>query len=321
MTSCLFCDHPLPERGPAVPPQGRRAYDPWKGRLWDVCGQCGRWNPVPLTLRWEILEACEEASATRGEICLSTDQLALIRVDEGELIRVGTPQRLDFVGWRYGSRLPRHKAAVGVWGRLLAGLPMPSVGSYVADQLNTHHEAQRWFASPFLESAPALTAIFSQMPMAPQCPSCTRPLGLYPWDFQNVALVDSEGTEMVESRCAFCGKGVLVPLRSARPALRLALALVESKQSLHSLAESAAKEIGTVGGPDAFVRALSRSHAAMGELGSLERIALSVILDERAESEALDTEWLAAEEIAQIMDGELTEVPGFEAFKRRVLGT
>ena len=89
MTSCLFCDHPLPEREPAIPTHGRRAYDPWKGRLWDVCKECGRWNPVPLVLRWEILEECEKASAERGEICVSTDQLALIRVDEGELIRIG----------------------------------------------------------------------------------------------------------------------------------------------------------------------------------------------------------------------------------------
>jgi hypothetical protein len=135
-----------------------------------------------------------------------------------------------------------------------------------------------------------------------------------------VGLLDIGSREMVKSRCAFCGDEVVVPLRSARPALRLGLSLVESRESLNSLAVAAARELEALGGPDAFLRELSRTRATLGELGSLERIGLSVILDERAESEALESEWRKAEEIAEIMDGELTEVPGFEAFKRRVLG-
>ena len=38
-----------------------------------------------------------------------------------------------------------------------------------------------------------------------------------------------------------------------------------------------------------------------------------------AETEALEAEWKEAEELASMMDGELTEVPGFEAFRRDVL--
>ena len=319
MSSCLFCDHPLPEREPAVPPEGRRAYDPWKGRLWDVCRACGRWNPVPLVARWEILEECE-AATERGEIRLSTDQLALIHLDGGELVRVGTPPRAEFVGWRYGSRLPKRERPAGLWGRLLARLPTAPAVAYQPDRLDMHPDEQAWFASPFLDSAASLTAAFSQMPIAPQCPACTRPLGLFPWHFQRVVLLDSGGVETVESHCAFCREDVLVALRSARPALRLGLALVESHERLSSLAESAALEIEARGGPEAFVLALSRNRTALGELASLERIALSVILDERAESDALDAEWRRAEEIAEIMDGELTEVPGFDAFRNRVLG-
>ena len=58
----------------------------------------------------------------------------------------------------------------------------------------------------------------------------------------------------------------------------------------------------------------------MGEMEEGERVALKIALDEEAEIEALEDEWRNAEEIAAIMDGELTEVPGFEEFRQRVLG-
>ena len=39
-----------------------------------------------------------------------------------------------------------------------------------------------------------------------------------------------------------------------------------------------------------------------------------------AEAEALEAEWREAEELGAIMDGELTPVPGFEAFRRELRG-
>ena len=158
------------------------------------------------------------------------------------------------------------------------------------------------------------------MPLARACPSCALPLGIFPWHFQHLMLVESSGGEYIGAHCAFCRQNVLVPLRAARPAIRFGLALVENRDRLGSLAEAAAREIDAIGGAGAFVAAMASDRATLGELGSLERIALSVILDERAESEALEAEWRRAEEIAGIMDGELSEVPGFEAFRDRVRG-
>jgi hypothetical protein len=267
VTSCLFCDHPLPERDPAVPPGGRRAYDSWQGRLWDVCTVCSRWNPVPLVLRWEILEECERASTERGTIRLSTDQLALIEVDDGELIRVGAPPRLDLVGWRYGSRLPKPVRSVGFWRRLFGRLPTSTSFDYQPYGLGVSPQEQAWFASPFVESAAALTAVFSAAPLAPECPSCTRPLGLFPWDFQRVGLIRSAGIDMAEARCAFCRQDVLVPLRAARPAIRLALSLVEPSERLSSLAEPAAREIDAIGGSACLRRCPHREPGHLGRAG------------------------------------------------------
>jgi hypothetical protein len=49
-------------------------------------------------------------------------------------------------------------------------------------------------------------------------------------------------------------------------------------------------------------------------------VAVGISLDEQTEAEALEAEWRVAEELAGIVDDELTEVPGFDTFRARVLG-
>jgi hypothetical protein len=54
-------------------------------------------------------------------------------------------------------------------------------------------------------------------------------------------------------------------------------------------------------------------------MGGSARGALLIALDERAEAEALEAEWREAEEMAAIIDGELSQVPGFDAFRKEIL--
>jgi hypothetical protein len=54
-------------------------------------------------------------------------------------------------------------------------------------------------------------------------------------------------------------------------------------------------------------------------MGSGARSVLLIALDERAEAEALEAEWREAEELAAIIDGELSRVPGFDAFRKEIL--
>jgi hypothetical protein len=75
-----------------------------------------------------------------------------------------------------------------------------------------------------------------------------------------------------------------------------------------------------VGGSLEYLRLLSSSRSLLGELDPLQMTGLLISLDELAEMEALESEWRKAEEMAAIMDGELSNVPGFELFRREVLG-
>ncbi len=111
----------------------------------------------------------------------------------------------------------------------------------------------------------------------------------------------------------------MLSLRDARPALRLGLSAVDPGVVPTDRAEAAADGLEQLGGGAEFIDLLASDSAALGELDAHERLALAMALDEDAEIEALEREWRAAEEIAAIMDGELTSVPGFEAFRRSVL--
>jgi hypothetical protein len=85
------------------------------------------------------------------------------------------------------------------------------------------------------------------------------------------------------------------------------------------VAAEAAQELGPREGGEDLLQGLAQEGSTLGELTLKRRGALIIALDERAEAEALEVEWRAAEEIAAIADGELSNVPGFEEFRRRTL--
>ncbi|MEJ2185911.1 MAG: hypothetical protein P8Z36_08220 [Gemmatimonadota bacterium] len=320
---CYFCDAPLADWDPAsgqLPTSERAAYDPVHGRLWRICPRCARWNAVPLDLRWEALESFERLARDRGSERLATENLALIAVHDAELVRVGRAPRPEFSGWRYGDRLPARVR--GFMARILAlfgSLPQRPESGY------TYHGATRpitpdWVASPFIDAAGSLAWLFVQIPFAERCPSCGRLMPMRPSAFQDVGLVLSGGRPRVVATCGFCGDAVDLDTRAARPALRLGLAVVNVGLHSTALAEQAGRAIDQAGGQDAFVQTLAQDRTTLGELPDPLRVALGVALDEQVEAEALELEWHAAEELAAIVDGELTHVPGFEEFRRRVLG-
>ena len=315
---CVFCaaelrlDH------------ARVAYDPWQGRLWRVCPACARWNVVPLEQRWEELETYERAVRDRGRSLLRTEHLDLVEIGRSEVIRVGRAPRPELAGWRYGDAVPSiGRRPFGAWLRsLLLGVPSSPFGYSAGhgDLFGARLAAERWFASPFVEDAPTLTAAFLHVPLAPECPACARPLALEPWSFQAVRLTAGAAGPAAVGECGLCGQEVAVAARDARAGLRLGLAVVNRRLRSGPLVESAARSVDEAAGPEGLLTVLSRRELAVGELSVIDRLALGMALDEQAEAELLEAEWREAEELAAIVDGELTEVTGFDVFRGRVIG-
>jgi hypothetical protein len=294
-----------------------------------------------MELRWETLQGWERAVRDRGQIMVEGGGLALLAVDDGQVVRVGTPPMVTWGGWRYGDHLPAPVAPrPGFLRRLLGGLPPPPLEGYdpygLSGPMGGVAGAQGpsgWLGSPFMERAHPLTLAFAAIPFAPSCPACGVPMPLDPWDFHRVRFTDaSEARDPgggahargpldagVQANCAHCRTEVVLHLDLVRPALRLGLAILDTGPEARTEGEEAGAAVDRVGGVESLLLGLAHLGAPLGELGRTERVALGLALDARAEAEALAAEWREAEEIAAILDGELTEVPGFQAFRRRVL--
>ncbi|MBT8396989.1 MAG: hypothetical protein KJN92_08480, partial [Gemmatimonadetes bacterium] len=171
-----------------------------------------------------------------------------------------------------------------------------------------------WLASPFLDRASVLTYLFSQVPLAPSCPSCQKPLALEPWEFQDLTILIDQGIPNVRTVCGLCRTEILLDLVHARATLRLGLSIVTDAPEMETSAHRFAVEIDRLGGPRMFLEGLAGAGLSLGELDAPVRTGLIMSLDDLAELDALEAEWRAAEEMAAIMDGELTRVEGIDAF-------
>ncbi|HSL69666.1 MAG TPA: hypothetical protein VK864_05460 [Longimicrobiales bacterium] len=315
---CLFCGSDLWGAGPAGPgANDRLAFDAHLGRLWRVCPECLRWNLAPFEARWEVLEECERR-ARSAPVLLRTEHLELLAAGGGQLIRVGAPTRLEFADWRYSSRLDLIAGGRSRFERAIMSLPELPVGGY------NFYGASRplpeaWLGSPFIENGTLLSALFASVPVTEECPGCAQPLFIHPAAFGDLRLERVDGTAVVAVPCGLCGEEVTVPIREARPAIRAGLALVSWKYRHASHVQRAVGPLERMGGAHALLDRLCRRRAEIGQLQRAARLALWIALDELAEAEALEDEWQSAECLARIADEELTQIKGFEDFRRRVL--
>ncbi|HEX9106263.1 MAG TPA: hypothetical protein VF832_03535, partial [Longimicrobiales bacterium] len=108
---CLYCHRDLPANEALEHfPVGRRvAYDPGRGRLWAVCPACRRWNLAPIEERWEALEELEKAVKDRSRLLSQTDNIALLRSGELDIVRVGRANLTEEAWWRYGMELVKRR--------------------------------------------------------------------------------------------------------------------------------------------------------------------------------------------------------------------
>jgi hypothetical protein len=326
---CFFCGAELPPLDPdRLPDRERLAYDPELGRLWRVCGECTRWNIVPLEDRWEVLEYCERLVRDDGELLVGSDVLGLYWIGGGttggQLVRVGRPPRLHYADWRYSERLDEFPVRRrGGWIARLLQLPERSVtnlqGGAVAGG-DAYHPGipTAWVGAPFIEHAALLTGLFADVPLAERCPSCGGPFVLEPYRLGDTRLILSAHAPSLLATCGLCGDDGVVPLADARAPLRAAIAIVERDQRSSLLVQAAVKPVERCGGAAGFIERLARRDLDFGSMPARNRLALWFCLDEQVEAEALEAEWRRAEELESILDRELTDVPAFEEFRARI---
>ena len=316
-STCLHCQKDLGANAAIEHlPIGRRvAFDGHRGRLWVVCGTCGRWNLVPFEDRWEALEECEKAyrGATQRA---STGQIAMARLSEGtDLVRIGEPLRPEFAAWRYSAVLEARRrkyiqTAVLGGAALVAftgGMMYLSLGAGIGGA-GLLYNAPGLLQDYWLRRKKVLTV------RGPDGRS------------QGVTRMNLIGAEMLAPEGGYPGlriplrkkRELVLPGETARHALPGVLAAVNQEGAGQKELTKAVGLLETKGGAEGFLAGADRlippwkQKAGSRELMALrgpDRLALEMALHEETERRALEGEleflldaWREAEELAGISD-------------------
>lgn len=333
---CLVCSREFPANDSLEHmTRGRRvAYDPTRGRLWAICDGCRRWSLVPLESRWEALEELEKLTADEGRLLASTDNVGLLRARNLEVVRVGRARLPEESWWRYGRELHRRRertrrlaatasvgGAVAFAGSLAAGGVSMFAAWFFFNKGQAVVSAARWlrFGSTAWQGRG-------------ECAACGEVHGKYPFSGRSrlVWSADGEAQAMkVKVPCPYCwGPWVDVRGQESVAMLRRVLAYHHFSGASERRIRGATKLVEAVGGAERLPsRILPRGKTVYG-MGRTGAVALEIALHEEQEKRLLQMEvaeledrWRREEELAEIIDGELTDVPLVEALRRRVAGT
>lgn len=339
-TRCLVCANPF-ELNDSLEyfPRGRRvAYDPGRGRLWAVCKACKRWSLAPIEERWEALEELERIVTDEARLLSETENVGLLRARKLEIVRVGKAKLAEEAWWRYGKVLLERRrtyrkistvGSVAVGAALVGGWATGGIGGLAAWLIWEHApekitDAARWlrFGSAAWrgrESCPRCGHVFTELSFKSRRNLILRP-GREPDDSLDLVC-----------RCPRCrdsvNGGLRLGGRDAELTLRRVLAYHHHAGASERRVRSATRLIEEVGHPSQLPKILVRDGRPLGELKRTGAIALEIAANERAEQRILELEvaeleaqWRIEEELAAIVDGELTPLPLLESLRRRVVG-
>ena len=336
-TRCIVCASPFePNEELGHLPNGKRlAFDPGRGRLWVVCRTCRRWSLTPIEDRWEALEELEKLTTDKAHLLSQTDNIALLRHGGLEVVRVGRAELSEEAWWRYGRELASRRQTwqtLGVAGTLAAGAVL--VGSWATGGLTffgawlimghgseTVRDGARWlrFGSTAwqgegrCERCGAVQDAIAYRDRAG--------LGLFP--------TENPGEIDLVARCTRCGTyrdgGLRLRGQEAEHTLRRVLAYHHFAGASERRVMSATRLIQEAGSPKDLTRIVVKDGRRLGDLQRTGGIALEIATNEASEQQLLELElaeleahWKREEELASIIDGELTPMPMLETLRRRV---
>lgn len=320
--SCAFCNGRLDgDGGPSGLGVGRRlAFDEWRGRLWVICPRCSRWNLTPLDDRLDRIEAVARA-ARAGRVAAASEQVALIRWQGYDLVRVGKPRRVEFATWRYGERL---RARRREQMKFVLPVTVAAVGLAVAVNL-----AAGGSVGVFVWNMPSIArALYTGMvgrrrlsvvePLI--CERCGSVLNLRAKHVGLARVVGQAGADLaLILSCPHCrAEGAMLVGRDAQAALRLGLTYLALARHTRQRVEDAARLVEGAGGPDHLIRDVARRELTLRSLSPERRLAFEMAVDERAEVAELERRWSEAAEIADIADGMLSTTAELDEELRRL---
>lgn len=337
-TRCLICAAPFEDNDVLEHFRSglRVAFDPARGRLWTICRSCKRWSLAPIEERWEALEELDRLTTDRARLLSQTDNIALLKAGPLEIVRVGRANLTEEAWWRYGRQLLERRrsyrrisvgASFGV-GALLVGGIWGGMGWMGAWML--------WEHAPegVLKSARWLRFGGAAWRGRQACSECG-------FLFDKVGFAEREGLILgpsagesgsltLRQRCPRCrslrGGGFHLSGREAERTAQRVLAYHHFSGASEGRVRSAARLISEAGSAADLKRiVLGHEGRRLGDLRRTGAIALEIAANDAAEQRLLELElaeleahWRTEEELADIIDGELTPLPAVETLRRRL---
>lgn len=338
-TRCLVCATAFePNEQLEHLPRGRRlAFDPARGRLWAVCRTCRRWSLTPIEERWEALEELEKLTTDKARLLSQTDNISLLRSGPLEIVRVGKAQLTEEAWWRYGRELTSRRQKwdkLGVAGTIAAGavvaggwatggMTLLGVWLIMGHGSESVRDGARWLR--FGSSA------WRGKERCEKCGHSLRSVAYRDRGALGIFPGGGGGYEVV-ARCPSCGQyregGLHLEGQAAERTLRRVLAYHHFAGASERRVVAAARLIQEAGSPQDLTRIVVKDGRRLGDLQRTGGIALEIAANESSEQHLLELElaeleahWRREEELAAIVDGELTPLPMLETLRRRVAGS
>lgn len=332
---CLFCHAPFPGNDELQRmPRGRKvAFDPIRGRLWAVCERCHRWNLAPIEEREAALYELERICHDRARPLVTTANVALLKVGSMTLIRVGEASLVEQSWWRYGRELRRRKASYESHRSKVTAYTFGAL-QFIGDAIgfSDGDVAIDWEDTPVADVLRWRRFGWAAWHGRETCPYCNSTLRalrydlgwwVYPLRGENGRL----GLGVPCQRCDPWTPEKVYELHGdvAENVLRRLLAYQNIGGASERRITEAARAIEDAGSAGAFAARVTDQRQTLWKMGATGTVGLEIALNESVERRLLEMEaralaflWRQEEELASIIDEELTPRRLLEAHLRRL---
>ncbi|MGH7506912.1 MAG: hypothetical protein ACRELX_14740 [Longimicrobiales bacterium] len=322
---CLFCEKPFPNFAFDRFACGRRvAFDAARGRIWSICDHCHRWNLCPTDERREAIYAFERLARDEGYVVAKTANAALLYTDEHALLRVGDLELAEEAWWRYGRELRRRHRSYSSRGSRLSAYSFAAIAA-VSESIGLTDTGIRisWDDTPIADVMRWRHFSWAAWHGRVPCPSCSSVLLAVRFDLSwwIHPLRGQDGRLAAGVPCDRCDpwtpdKVYRIEGDDAEHLLRRVLAYQQVAGASDLMLRDAVSVIRSAGSAAGYLATLPTGRTSLWRLGPARRLALEIALNEGAEHRFLDgvlreleLRWAEENEIARIVDDELTPLP------------
>jgi len=323
LSRCLFCHARFPENRTLghLPRAGRIAFDPEQERLWLICSRCSRWNLAPIEERGAALWELERLARDRGRTLGRTANVALLQAGSLELVRIGKAGLGERASWRYGRELSRRKSAYESRRSRIAAYTLGAM-QYVGEALGLADPdlAIDWDDTPVADVLRWRRFGWAAWHGRETCPSCLSTLRALRYDLAwwVYPLRGPDGRLGVGIPCQRCDPWTpdkVYELHGdvAQNVLRRLLAYVNIGGASERRVADAVRLIEEKGSADDFALHATEGRRTLWRMRGHGTVGLEIALNETVERRLLDLEaraleflWRREEELARIIDEELS---------------